>query len=986
MTKENVLAEPVYQPSRWSAWWLVTAVALLALGPLFLLAGIAIGVSTDATRTNVDRSVRGTAAASATVVGEHLEGLTSLVESFSVRSSLRNGLTASDEGWAQEILVQLYHSKPEVELAFIADSGGELLAILPETPSIIGQSFAYRDWYRGVLETDATYLSEAYQTAATGEQLVVAAASPVHAVDPKSTCLADSDPSCQGRLVGLIVAGVHLTAIQRYIEDYSRAQGVSITVTDQRGVIVAQTGHQPTSLVSIADDPRIAGALRGEASSGTRDTSVVAYAPVPSIGWAVVTEIPTAVALRSADEVRTAIVASTAMMAALVVAGLATMLIQRRRRSIADDQLRQTSALLDAIIDNHPDLILVKDADLRFVHINGAVTRMLGYTNGELVGKSSEDLSIGLSLAGDRTVLDSGQSISIPTESIETSEHGRRLLHTKKIPIIGSAGTAPYLLQISRDVTDRHLAEQQLLDARNAAEQANSAKNQFLSKMSHELRTPLNAIIGFSQLLEQDNLDPEQHENVSLIHRGGKHLLGMINEILDITLIESGHMGISLEPVRLGEVVERSLELVRPAALDRKLQFPEANFPLCSDHETYVYGDRRRLEQVLLNLLSNAVKYNREDGSVEVSCNATAAGRVRVSIADTGPGIADDQLDLLFTPFQRLGAEFTTVEGTGLGLAIAYGLVDSMGGEIGVDSILGEGATFWIELDQAHNPIEQVPMVPGSDLNQHAVTTPADSKRLLYIEDNPSNIRLVERILASDPTYELIIAMNGGSGIELAQQHRPDLILLDLHLPDMNGEELLERLRLQPTTRAIPVIVVSADATQLHIDHLLAAGADGYLTKPIDVAQFKTHIERQLNRNLAATNSHDEPTPDPPPGHHDADADIDHDVVRQLAELFTDPVDIDEFLQTVLHDYDTRLDALQNAIDTGNIDQIRQDAHFLKGTAGTFGAVRTARLSHQIEQQPDADADELRKLVDELRHSFEDAHRQLAHELSNPGT
>jgi signal transduction histidine kinase/ActR/RegA family two-component response regulator len=398
-----------------------------------------------------------------------------------------------------------------------------------------------------------------------------------------------------------------------------------------------------------------------------------------------------------------------------------------------------------------------------------------------------------------------------------------------------------------QDVTRQRRAERErleLIETAARAESANRAKSEFLARMSHELRTPLNSIIGFSQVLELEGLPPRQSEDIGHILRAGNHLLALVNEVLDLARIESGQMAISPEPVALADLVEEVLALVAPLARERDITLDSNTDGLAGDG--HVHADRQRLEQVLLNVLSNAIKYNRPGGRVDVSLTLIDASRVRATIADTGIGIAPEQLAQVFEPFERLGAELTQVEGTGLGLALARGLLEAMGGTIEVVSELGTGTTVTIELASAQQPEH----TPGPDDRQPAELEGPDDKRqvILYIEDNLSNLTLVERILQRHSVVELIPAMQATIGLELARQHRPDLIILDLHLPDMPGAELLKRLKAEPATREIPVVVLTADASKTQAELVTALGVAEYLTKPLDVPNFLTVIADNLAR------------------------------------------------------------------------------------------------------------------------------------------
>ncbi len=383
------------------------------------------------------------------------------------------------------------------------------------------------------------------------------------------------------------------------------------------------------------------------------------------------------------------------------------------------------------------------------------------------------------------------------------------------------------------------VAERRRAEAEAAA--ANQAKSEFLSRMSHELRTPLNAVLGFGQLLAMRVEQARDRESVEQILRGGRHLLALINEVLDISRIEAGRMALSPEPVQVAEAVQRVLDLARPLAAERRIRL-EADPGTFGDR--YVLADSQRLQQVLLNLVSNAIKYNREGGDVTLGCAGGADGRLRLSVADTGGGIPVALQARLFTPFDRLGAESGAVEGTGLGLTLSRRLVEAMGGVIGLESAESRGSTFWVELPETASPAAQAGLrgaAPGATAGAAAVRG-----TILYVEDNPSNLRLVERILAERPGIRLISVMQGRMGLSLAREHRPGLILADLHLPDISGEDVLREVLQDPALRDTPVIILSADATPGQSRRLLALGARAYLTKPFDVQELLAHVDAAL--------------------------------------------------------------------------------------------------------------------------------------------
>ena len=420
-------------------------------------------------------------------------------------------------------------------------------------------------------------------------------------------------------------------------------------------------------------------------------------------------------------------------------------------------------------------------------------------------------------------------------------------------------------LQDARDsleirVVDRTImlekANSELTIATAEAAAANRAKSEFLSRMSHELRTPMNAILGFGQLLEmEEKLDVSQSENVAQILSAGNHLLDLIDEVLDISRIESGHMSLSLEAVSVRLITQETIDLMRPQAVKLGVELIQT---VPEDSPSHVLVDRQRLKQTLVNLLSNAIKYNRAAGKVTIRCDKLSqdasldetvtalSSTLRIMVTDTGIGIPAEKLKRLFTPFDRLDAERTKVEGTGLGLALSKKMTELMGGALGVESAVGRGSSFWIDLPAAECPIETL------DLSSALV--PSDvpespARAIVYIEDNVSNLKVIEAIFTWRTGIKLFTAMQGSIGINLVREHSPDLVLLDLNLPDMSGREVLARLRADPETCDVPVLVLTADATPGQRERLLALGANSYLTKPLNVPAFLKIVDDMLAEN-----------------------------------------------------------------------------------------------------------------------------------------
>jgi signal transduction histidine kinase len=474
------------------------------------------------------------------------------------------------------------------------------------------------------------------------------------------------------------------------------------------------------------------------------------------------------------------------------------------------------AAALDAAVADPPDLVL---ADVMMPHLDGF---------GLLAALRADDRTRTIPII----MLSARAGEEAAVEAIGAGADDYLVKPFSARELIARVSGSLALAKLRREVA----GQIEVANRRLAA--ATAAKNEFLSHMSHELRTPLNAILGFGQLLQIAVSDPEQQEYVGHIVGAGAHLLELINEVLDISAVESGRLRISMEPVEVAAVLNETIEMVRPIADASSISFPDT-FP--DGSHGYVLADRQRLKQVLVNLLANAVKYNVHSGRVWVRCEAVGESRLRLAIADNGVGIGEDDLERLFVPFERFGADPAAVEGTGLGLAVTKSLVEAMGGEITAVSELGRGSTFSVELAAVAAPHEALPVQSGEPVAEPPAGSPG--RTILYVEDNPSNVRLVERILARRPDITLVVAMRGDLGVELAREHQPSLILLDLHLPDLSGEEVLRRLKGDPQTSETPVVIVSADATDGQSERVRAGGAADYLTKPFDVARLLAIVD-----------------------------------------------------------------------------------------------------------------------------------------------
>jgi len=508
---------------------------------------------------------------------------------------------------------------------------------------------------------------------------------------------------------------------------------------------------------------------------------------------------------------------------------------------------------LERFFDISLDMLCIANSDGYFKRISPAFTRTLGWSVEEMTARPfiefvhPEDREA--TLAEVERQVASGEIVLHFENRYQHKDGTWRILSWRSIPQPGGLMYATarditeqkqHEIEISNLNRDLELQAAEAESARQDADRANLAKSEFLSRMSHELRTPLNAILGFGQLLEMGKLGAEDRKSVAYILKGGNHLLKLIDEVLDIARIESGRLNVSVEPVSLSDILTDAILLVRPMAAGRQVTVDDR---ITGGAEQFAAADNQRLKQVLINLLNNAVKYNREGGSITVSCRAARGDRLTIAVADTGPGIPASKLARLFKPFDRLDAEQTDVEGTGLGLALSKGLVEAMGGRIWAESQVDAGTTFFVELRRTDSPAKSM---DGEIDGVADSEEPGEIRTVLYIEDNISNLRLVETILQRRPNVKLIPAMDGHVGIGLAKDHQPDLVLLDLDLPDMHGREVLRALRDDPASRDIPVVVVSADATERQIARLTDAGAHSYLTKPIEVKKFLQVLDETL--------------------------------------------------------------------------------------------------------------------------------------------
>ena len=519
-----------------------------------------------------------------------------------------------------------------------------------------------------------------------------------------------------------------------------------------------------------------------------------------------------------------------------------------------DQRLRDQQYYTRSLIESNIDAIMTTDPRGIITDVNKQMEALTDSTRDELIGAPFKNYFT------DPERAEAAIKLVLSEKKVTDYELTARARDGKETVVSYNATTfydrdrrLQGVFAAARDVTERKRFEHalqesniQLESAKSAAEKANLAKSDFLSSMSHELRSPLNAILGFAQLMETSVPLPteSQQESITQILQAGWHLLKLINEVLDLAVVESGKVSLSPEPVLLAEVLAECQAMMEPQAQQRgiSMSFP----PL--DNGLFVQADRTRLKQVFINLLSNAIKYNRKRGTVALACAATSPERMRISVRDTGAGLPPEKLAQLFQSFNRLGQEARSEEGTGIGLVVSKRLVELMGGVIGVESTIGVGSVFWIELLLTAAPALTLASSAAANLVPALVPAGARRRTLLYVEDNPANMKLVEKLMAQRADIRLLGAINGTLGVQLARDARPDVILMDINLPGISGIEAMQILRQDPATAHIPIVALSANAMTRDIEKGLAAGFFRYLTKPIRVTELMLTLDEALEQ------------------------------------------------------------------------------------------------------------------------------------------
>jgi signal transduction histidine kinase/CheY-like chemotaxis protein len=624
------------------------------------------------------------------------------------------------------------------------------------------------------------------------------------------------------RTKGLTVVAVPLIAL---IGTTSASLALQHSEHQERSAATAASGLNVAAGLVLADAVNAESGVRGYAATG-RTLFLAPYqlaltrigAERKAFRAAAITE-GDARQQRVVDATTGRVLAALTQLRSAVSGGVSArgLLVKMQNTKTSMDLLRSQVAALDAgpaaALAQKRDQITMLEAAINRLNIAGLVLGLLAGLAGVALFTSGISRRVVAAAANaDRL----GQGLPLEPVAPSSDDLGR---------------LASSLVRAEQLLASR---EAQLTVTRDEALSATQAKNAFLSHTSHELRTPLNSILGFTQLLEMSDLSDEDHDSAARILGAGRHLLALINELIDIARIESGDLSLSVEPVLVRPLVEEARDLLGPLAAERSIRIASH----CANPALAAHADRQRFAQVLVNLISNAVKYNRQGGAITITCQEEGTGQANVVVSDTGRGMRQEDLERIFAPFERLGAGETEIEGTGIGLPLAKALTEAMGGQLTASSVLGEGSAFTVSLPRAPDVIHAPPQdtVPASPARP---SVPAGATiNVLYIEDNPANVEVVSRFLKGRGNARLHSVGSGRAGLDSAIRDIPDIILLDLHLPDLQGDRVLRELKAEPITAAIPVVVLSADATQGIVRRLLDVGALAYLTKPLDLAEL----------------------------------------------------------------------------------------------------------------------------------------------------
>ena len=972
---------------------LVAGFVVFALLPLGLLAESSIRLSERAVEGDARAAVRTTSAVSAELVEQQLAGLGQLVESYAERQLLIAALgdgSSSDFDLAavDRHLSQIRALEPGAAGVFLTDAAGRLEAVLPSTPAIVGKDFSFRDWYAGARGRQGHYVSEAYQTALTGEARVVAVAVAVRQLGT-------------GRILGILAIAYDLKAVQSFSERLAAAQGVGLTITDQRGVVVASPGSRSRELISVAGERGVAEALSGRAvfATGTSsgDEVLSAYAPVPGVGWTVTARLPTRTAFASLRPLRSTVLGIAVLLGQVLLAGLVIMARAQRQRREAQRCLLEREESTRGILAAAADAFVSVDAKGVVTSWSSQSELLFGWTAAEATGTPLAGLLA--PAEGQERISDAmrrlGSAASTPPGSrgpgllgerveVAVAHRDRREFPVEMVVWQSVVGGVVSYNAFLHDITGRKQHEEQLATARDEALKASQTKTDFLAVMSHELRTPLNGVMGMTSLLLATPLSPQQRDYAHTVRTSADALIGLLNDVLDLSKVEADRLELEELDFDLYQTVRDVVHLLVTGAQDKGVTLAadiDPGVPLA------LRGDPARLRQVLINLVGNALKFT-EAGSVRLRVSAAGPTAwqdardvigLRFEIADTGIGIPADARARLFHPFSQVDASTTRrYGGTGLGLAISKSLVCLFDGEIGVESEEGVGSTFWFTARFAAGV--PVVVVPESLVPRPRLSSPG---LVLVVDDNATNQKIALRMLET-LGHRADVAGNGVEAVQACRRVPYDLVLMDCRMPVMDGYDATRLIRAsEGPGRRTPIVAMTASAMLADRQKCLEVGMDDYLSKPVRLSEVADKVDWWLAEGRGQTATGPavlSGTPAPAvlegalpaspaaPLAHDADAAplpagvlgnsvlgdpvLDHSVVDGLRELGSD------FLARIVPVFvlaaSDRLAAIREAVGAGDPTAVAEAAHALRGSAANLGGKRVAAVCGRIEEAASA--------------------------------
>jgi PAS domain S-box-containing protein len=942
---------------------LVAAFTVFALLPLGLLAESSLRLSQRAVETDARAALRTTSTVSAELVEQRLNGLAQLVESYAERELLLGALgdgtiESYDASAVRRHLGQLQALDPELAAVFVADAGGRLSDVLPYSPEVVGREFSTRDWYVGATGTRGAYVSEAYQTAVTGQPRVVAVA------------VAVRRPGT-GDIAGYLVVTYDLETLRAYSERLADAQGVTLRVTDQRGTVVASPATDDDDLVDVSQDAGVAAALRGEAGLkvvGVGDEQVLsAYAPVPGLGWTVTARIPTATAYASLAPLRSTVLGIVVLLGQVLLAGLVLMARSQHRQREAERELAEREESTRTILDAAADAFVSIDVDGTVTSWSAQSEALFGWRVEQALGRPLVDLIAAPGVRDRfidavRRLGDPERQGSLLGQRVELAARHRdgRRFPVELVVWRSVTGGRVSFNSFIHDISSRKRHEAQLASARDEAVEAARVKTEFLAVMSHELRTPLNGVMGMTSLLLSTDLTGRQLEYAETVRSSADALLHLLNDILDLSKVEADRMELEEVDFDLRPVVRDIVHLLAVSAREKGLALEADIDP---DVPLDLRGDPARLRQVLLNLVGNAVKFT-STGSVHLHVSldreapsGTGPGiTLRFAVTDTGIGIPAEARERLFEPFSQADASTTRrFGGTGLGLAISKSLVELFGGTIGVDSAAGAGATFWFTARfDAGTPVEPVSVEPAAqELRRRAAPG-----LVLVVDDNATNQRIAVRMLET-LGHRADVAASGVEAVEACARVPYDLVLMDCRMPIMDGYEATVAIReAEGERRRTPIVAMTASAMAEDRQRCLRVGMDDYVSKPVRLAEVAAKVDHwmpevpvRVVRAPSVPALHLGAAPGPvavvgQPVPLDGPV-LDEDVVAGLRGLGQDF--LDQLVPIFVGGAPARLDDIVRAVRAGDATALREAAHVLRGSAGNLGGARVATVCGRLE-------------------------------------